>query len=213
MATIIDMTTHSSGGKNTAVTRQSKDASERNAHLKALMIKVGNDRDKQAFSELFDHFAPLLRAYSLAREPGASLLADDLAQEVMIKVWNKAHTYKPEMAAASTWIFTLARNARIDYLRSNGRYTTEIDPTDIFNNIEDDGPAPFQITQQQRDEALIDKGLKQLPIEQAQILAKVYLNGKSHQEAAHELGLPLGTVKSRIRLALEKLELILKRHP
>ncbi|WP_101758976.1 sigma-70 family RNA polymerase sigma factor [Oceanicoccus sp. KOV_DT_Chl] len=184
---------------------------ERNALLKEHMLKVANDRDKQAFSALFDHFAPMLRSYSLAREPGAALVADELAQEVMIKVWNKAHTYKPDMAAVSTWIFTLARNCRIDYLRRNGRFSTEIDPTDIFENMEDEGPDPFQLTQRQRAETKVHEGLKQLPIEQSQVLAKVYLEGKSHQETADELDLPLGTVKSRVRLALQKLELLLKR--
>lgn len=184
---------------------------ERNALLKECMSKVAVDRDKQAFEQLFDHFAPLLRSYSLARDPGASLVADDLAQEVMIKVWNKAHTYKPEMAAVSTWIFTLARNARIDYLRKNGRFSTDIDPTDIFNSIEDEGPDQFQLAQQQRIIGKIEQGLKQLPIEQSQVLSKVYLEGKSHQETALELTLPLGTVKSRVRLALQKLELMLKR--
>ena len=193
----------------TEVTTNSK--AERNAQLKDYMFKVANDRDRQAFTALFDHFAPLLRSYSLAREPGAALLADELAQDVMIKLWNKAHTYKPEMAAVSTWIFTLARNSRIDYLRRNGRLSTEIDPTDLFENMEDEGPDPFQLTQQQKTESRIHDGLKQLPVEQSQVLAKVYLEGKSHQETANELELPLGTVKSRVRLALQKLELLLQR--
>jgi RNA polymerase sigma factor (sigma-70 family) len=186
-------------------------SAERNAHLKACMKEVAENRCKKAFAELFDHFAPRLRAYSLAQEPGASLVADDLAQEVMIKVWNKCHTYKPEMAAVSTWIFTLARNSRIDQLRKNGRYATEIDPTDLFNELEDEDTDPFQKAQQSRVEDQIHLALKELPIEQAQVLGKVYLEGKSHQETADELSLPLGTVKSRVRLALQKLELILKR--
>lgn len=190
---------------------QDKAASANAQHLKALMQKVSEQRDKQAFEELFDHFVPLLRAYSFAREPGAALVADELAQEVMIKVWNKAHTYKPELAAVSTWIFTLARNSRIDYLRRNGRFSTEIDPTDLFNNLEDEGPDPFQAAQQEKTRQRIHHGLRQLPVEQSQVLAKVYLEGKSHQETAEELNLPLGTVKSRVRLALQKLELMLKR--
>ena len=189
----------------------SSHAPERNEQLKQLMNRVSVDRDKAAFESLFDHFAPLLRSYSLAREPGATLLADELAQEVMIKLWNKSHTYKPEVAAVSTWVFTLARNCRIDYLRRNGRYSSEIDPTDIFNNIEDEGPDPFQAAQQKKAEETVREGLKQLPIEQSQVLAKVYLEGKSHQETADELVLPLGTVKSRVRLALQKLEVMLKR--
>ena len=180
-------------------------------HLKVCMKAVSEDRNKQAFAELFDHFAPRLRAYSLAREPGSSLVADELAQDVMIKVWNKAHTYKPDMAAVSTWIFTLARNSRIDQLRKNGRYASEIDHTDLFNELEDEDPGPFQSAQQNRLEEQVHAALKQLPVEQSQVLAKVYLEGKSHQETAEELSLPLGTVKSRVRLALQKLELLLKR--
>lgn len=184
---------------------------DRNLQLKRLMHQVAIERDKQAFSELFDHFAPLLRAYSLAREPGAALLADELVQEVMIKVWNKAHSYKPDFAAVSTWIFTLARNCRIDYYRKNGRYSSDIDPTYIFDNMEDDGPDLFQLAQQQRAVDKANAGLRQLPVEQSQVLAKIYLEGKTHQETAEELGLPLGTVKSRVRLALQKLELLVKR--
>jgi RNA polymerase sigma-70 factor (ECF subfamily) len=169
------------------------------------------ERDTQAFEQLFDHFSPLLRAYSLAREPGASLVADELTQEVMIKVWNKAHTYKPDKANVNTWVFILARNCRIDYLRRVGRFCTEIDPTDLFNQMEDEGPGPFQSTQQKKTEERIHNSLKQLPIEQSQVLSKVYLEGKSHQEVSHDLNLPLGTVKSRVRLALQKLELLLKK--
>jgi RNA polymerase sigma-70 factor (ECF subfamily) len=178
---------------------------------KKLMQSVSEDRNKLAFGQLFDHFAPLLRSFSLARDPGATLLADDLAQEVMIKVWNKAHTYHPDKAAVSTWIFTLARNARIDYLRKNGRFSTDIDPTSIFETIEDDSSDPFQLAQEQRISEKINQKLQLLPIEQSQVLAKIYLEGKSHQETANELTLPLGTVKSRVRLALQKLELMLKR--
>lgn len=188
-----------------------KDKEALNQHLKSCMSKVAIERDRQAFSELFDHFVPLIRAFSLAREPGAALVADELAQEVIIKVWDKAHTYKPEMAQVSTWIFTLARNCRIDQLRKSSRYATEIDPTDIFIDLEDDQPGPFQATRQQRLENDIHAKLKQLPSEQAQVLGKVYLEGKSHQETSDELGLPLGTVKSRVRLALQKLEVLLKR--
>jgi RNA polymerase sigma-70 factor (ECF subfamily) len=96
-------------------------------------------------------------------------------------------------------------------LRRNSRYVTEIDPTDIFNDIEDEGPGPFQLVQQTRAEESIRTGLKQLPREQVEILTKVYLEGKSHQEASNELKLPLGTVKSRVRLALKKLEVLVVR--
>lgn len=179
--------------------------------LKQCIHKVASERDQNAFSQLFDHYAPLIRSYSLAREPGAELLADELAQEVMIRIWEKSHTYKPELANVNTWVFTLARNCRIDYLRRNGRFASQIDPTDIFETIEDESPGPFQAAQQQRMDASIHEGLKQLPREQAEVLGKVYLEGKSHQQASEELSLPLGTVKSRIRLALKKLEVLVRR--
>lgn len=179
--------------------------------LSACLARVANDRDKSAFAELFDHYAPQIRAYSLAREPGSDLVADDLVQEVMTRVWLKAASYNPGLANLNTWIFTLARNCRIDYLRRNSRYATEIDPTDMFNEMEDEGPDPFQLAQQSRVEESIREGLKQLPREQSEILTKVYLEGKSHQQASDELKLPLGTVKSRVRLALKKLEVLVTR--
>ncbi len=185
--------------------------SDRIAELGACMAQVAQDRDKSAFSKLFDHYAPQIRAYSLAREPGAELVADELVQEVMTRVWLKADKYNPRLSNPNTWIFTLARNCRIDYLRRNGRYVSEIDPTDIFNDMEDEGPGPFQLVQQSRAEESIRAGLEQLPREQSEILTKVYLEGKSHQQASEELKLPLGTVKSRVRLALKKLEVLVER--
>ena len=175
------------------------------------MSRIAENRDKAAFAELFDHYAPQIRAYSLARDPGSDLVADDLVQEVMTRVWLKASKYNPSLANLNTWIFTLARNCRIDYLRRNSRYVTEIDPTDIFNDMEDEGPGPFQLAQQSREEDSIRAGLDELPREQAEILTKVYLEGKSHQQASEELKLPLGTVKSRVRLALKKLEVLVVR--
>ena len=185
--------------------------SDKLALLSDCLARVAHQRDKAAFGQLFDHYAPLIRAYSLARDPGASLVADDLVQEVMTRVWLKAEKYNRKLANLNTWIFTLARNCRIDYLRRNSRYATEIDPTDIFNDIEDEGPGPFQQAQQSRAESNIREGLKQLPPEQSEILTKVYLEGKSHQQASDELQLPLGTVKSRVRLALKKLEVLVAR--
>jgi len=176
------------------------------AMLSECIDRVAQFQDRSAFETLFDHYAPLIRSYSLAREPGADLVADELVQEVMTRVWLKADKYNIKLANLNTWIFTLARNCRIDYLRRNSRYATEIDPTDIFDNIEDEGPGPFQLVQQNRAEENIRESLKLLPPEQSEILTKVYLEGKSHQQASEDLKLPLGTVKSRVRLALKKLE-------
>lgn len=175
------------------------------------MEKIARDRDKTAFEQLFDHYAPLIRAYSLAREPGADLVADELAQEVMLRIWLKAETYSPKLANLNTWVFTLARNCRIDYLRRNSRYASDIDPTDIFEQAEDEAPGPFQQAHQQRIEENVRSGISMLPREQAEILTQVYLEGKSHQQASEALKLPLGTVKSRLRLALKKLKVLIVR--
>ena len=190
---------------------QNKSSIELTAQLKDCIDRVANQRDRAAFSLLFDHYAPLIRAYSLAREPGADLVADELAQEVMIRLWLKAGTYNSQLANLNTWIFTLARNCRIDYLRQNGRFVSDIDPTEIFNDLEDESPNPFQLTHQTRLEENIRTGLEKLPREQSEILIKVYLEGKSHQQTCEELKLPLGTVKSRVRLAIQKLKVLVER--
>jgi RNA polymerase sigma-70 factor (ECF subfamily) len=179
--------------------------------LKDCIARIASHQDKVAFSTLFDHYAPLIRAYSLAREPGANLIADELVQEVLIRVWIKSESYNAQLSNINTWIFTLARNCRIDYFRRNGRYVSNIDPTEIFNNIEDDGPDPFQLVHQNRLENNIKTGLTKLPREQSEVLMKVYLEGKSHQQTSTELKLPLGTVKSRVRLALRKLQILVTR--
>ena len=190
---------------------QSKSSADQIKQLKDCIDRIASDSDKAAFSVLFDHYAPLIRAYSLAREPGANLIADELTQEVMIRVWLKAGSYNAQLSNINTWVFTLARNCRIDYLRRNGRFISDIDPTEIFNNIEDEGPGPFQLAHQNRLEENIKSGLDKLPREQSEILTKVYLEGKSHQQTSTELKLPLGTVKSRVRLALKKLQVLVKR--
>lgn len=180
--------------------------------LRTLIGQIANQRDREAFSRLFEHYAPLLKSYSLAKEPGAYLVADELVQEVLIKVWNKAHLYDANKANPNTWIFTLARNCRIDYLRRNGRYASEVTSEEIFDHLEDEQSGPFELTLERKTSQQIHTGLRALPDEQSQVLRKVYLEGKTQQEAAVELSLPLGTVKSRIRLALQKLEILIRGH-
>ena len=175
------------------------------------MSAVAQHKSQEALGRLFDHYAPKIRLFCLAAQPGANLMADDIAQEVMIRVWQKAHLYKPEAASLNTWIFTLARNARIDYLRKNSRHQSEIDPEYLWRNVIDEDADPFKDAQHHRNQAQIEQGLEQLPSEQRQVLYKVYLEGKTHKEAAEDLALPLGTIKSRVRLALHKLSIYIKR--
>ena len=174
-----------------------------------LLVAVGADRDRQAFAQLFSHFAPLLKSFAQASRhegwfPG---LSEDLVQEVMIKVWQKAAGYNPEKASATTWIYTVARNCRIDMLRrkSNTQHLP-LENEDFWH--EPDEETPVSLLRQKRTEDKVQDSLAQLPREQDQILRKVYLEGKSHAEASEELGLPLGTVKSRVRLALQKMQIL-----
>jgi RNA polymerase sigma-70 factor (ECF subfamily) len=175
------------------------------------MTAVALNRDREAFARLFDEFLPRIRSFCLAARPGYTLLAEEVAQEVMIKVWNKAHTYNAEAAAVSTWIFTLARNARIDYLRKNSRHESNIDPTDLWEEVVDEESDPFMTTLQKRSEEEIKKAIKGLPQDQIQVLTKIYMEGNTHSEVSEELNIPLGTVKSRVRLALKKLAISVKR--
>lgn len=173
-----------------------------------LLEQVGQQRDEQAFASLFAHFGPLIKGFCLGNlnanfPPDA---AEEVVQEVMFKVWQKSPGYDASKAAASTWIFTVMRNCRIDMIRRNRRTpadseTIEID--DIWDEADDD--RAYVYMQQASNEALIDKSFTQLPPEQRQVLTQVYMQGKTHQQIAIETGLPLGTVKSRVRIGLKKM--------
>jgi RNA polymerase sigma factor (sigma-70 family) len=170
-----------------------------------LLRKVAQEQDRAAFASLFNHFAPLLKSFALSGSPLAAAHADELVQEVMLKVWQKAGGFNSRKAAASTWIYTVARNSRTDMFRRLQKFDTPISADDIW--LEDAGDEPFIEEQQRRNGIKVRELLSQLPHEQGQILAKVYMEGKSHSEVALELDLPLGTVKSRVRLAMQKLQL------
>ncbi|WP_295799175.1 sigma-70 family RNA polymerase sigma factor [uncultured Microbulbifer sp.] len=178
-----------------------------------LLLLVGSKRDRAAFERLFHHFAPLIKGfhYSRSHQAMSPEAADELVQEVMFRVWRKAPSFDARKASASTWIYTIMRNCRIDYLRRNSRHLTEsdIEVDDIWDETPDS--QPFAVLQQRRNERDIAEGLRNLPAEQSHVLEKAYMEGKSHSEISQELGLPLGTVKSRVRLALKKLQGALKR--
>jgi RNA polymerase sigma-70 factor (ECF subfamily) len=173
----------------------------------AALIKVGTHQDRAAFSELFAHFAPLLKGFLLKSGGLDPEHAEELVQETMVKVWRKAPTFSPKQAAASTWMYTIARNTRIDWLRKHTRYqTVELTAEDAYDE-HDEGETPFSSLVNVRNERNISEHLKTLPPEQLQVLTLMYFHGKSGQEVANELDIPLGTVKSRARLALKKMKL------
>lgn len=170
--------------------------------FETLLTAVGQRRDRTAFITLFHYFAPRLKSF-LIKKGSSPEQAEDLAQETMLTVWNKAASYNPQQASASTWIFTVARNKRIDALRKNGR--VEFDSGDPAFVPDDISPAPDrQAIDSDRTEQ-VAAALKTLPPEQADLIRKAYFEDKTHHEIASETEIPLGTVKSRLRLALERL--------
>lgn len=177
----------------------------------AAIRKVALSADRAAFQCLFEHFAPQIKAFLMK---GMSSYADrsqaeEMMQEVMIKVWNKAASFNASKASVNTWIFTIARNTRVDFIRRNTRAQRKIAIDDIWH--EADSPEPIVEFQQRRVEVQIRNAMSTLPDEQALVLEKAFMESKSHNEIAEELGLPLGTVKSRIRLALSKLQILIDR--
>jgi len=171
---------------------------------------IAANEDRAAFTRLFRHFAPLMKAFALSGSTLSANHADELVQEVMLKVWQKAGAFNPQKAAASTWIYTIARNCRTDMFRRLQKFDTPLSAEDVTYGAGETEEA-FELLQRRRSRDRIREMIGGLPSEQGQILAKVYMEGKSHSEVAEELDLPLGTVKSRVRLALQKLQIQIER--
>lgn len=171
---------------------------------------VAKRQDTAAFERLFKHFAPLIKAFALSSglHKQGDHLPDELVQEVMLAIWRKSASYDRRKAAASTWIFTIARNQRIDMLRRLSKYRGDVSADEIWD-LESDTEL-FGEIRQSRVQDHVRTGLNELPVDQRQVMAKVFLEDKSHQEVADEMGLPLGTVKSRVRLAMKKMKLSLE---
>ena len=166
-----------------------------------LLRQVAEARDRAAFKALFEHFAPRLKAYAMRLgAPGQQ--AEDLAQEAMLTLWRKAHLFDPAKASAATWLFTVARNLRIDMLRRERLLRAE--DSDLAREAETEPDAGEGFEARQNEEAL-RLALRALPAEQNQIVMLSFFSDKPHSEIAAELNLPLGTVKSRLRLAMTRL--------
>jgi len=173
--------------------------------LEPLIQAIAQERSKEAFVALFKACAPRLKAFAM-RGGARESVAEELLQECMLTVWHKAHTYKPESGAATTWIYTIMRNKRIDAARQN--HFEEVCSDDLFP--EEAGEALENQVASDLDARAVRIMLQTLPEEQRQIVYKVYFEGKSHTEIADELDLPLGTIKSRLRLAMNKLDTLAK---
>ena len=166
-----------------------------------LIEKIAETKDRDAFAALFEHFAPRLKGY-LMRLGASDGQAEEVLQEALLTVWRKAHLFDRKKAAASTWIFTIARNRRIDILRK--RKFPEIDAEDP--SLVPDAPrAPDEEVIGARQGEAVRLALEKLPEEQRELVRLAFYNGWSHSKIAEDTNLPLGTVKSRLRLAFSRL--------
>ncbi|HNR76079.1 MAG TPA: sigma-70 family RNA polymerase sigma factor [Parvularculaceae bacterium] len=169
--------------------------------MTALLTRVAAHGDRDAFNRLFVFFAPRIKSY-LMRIGAAADLADDLAQEAMMRVWRKARLYDPSKASASTWIYTIARNLRIDAARRAAK--PALDPEDPAFSPDGD-PSPIdEVERAERDEK-IRAAFAALPPTQYEVVRLHFIDDLAHSEIAERLDLPLGTVKSRLRLAFGKI--------
>ena len=166
-----------------------------------LLKRVAECRDQQAFGELFSAYAPRVKSYMM-RQGADAATAEELTQETLLTVWRKAALYSSEKGSAATWIFTIARNLRIDRLRREVVWQALPDEADEIAG--DDQPADEAASARER-EARVQTALAELPGDQRDIVNLAFIEGLSHSELAQRLGLPLGTVKSRMRLAYQKI--------
>ncbi|MCI0755032.1 sigma-70 family RNA polymerase sigma factor [Teichococcus vastitatis] len=172
-------------------------------------MAVGRSQDRTAFAALFSYFGPRLKTY-FRRLGMVDEEAEELAQEAMILVWRKAALFDPGKAAASTWIYAIARNLRLDALRcrSFSRDETSASERPVTQDSAPSAEEQFASSAQQEQ---LRKALHLLPREQAQVVQMCYFGDRSHTEIARELSIPLGTVKGRLRLVLGRLRRALEK--
>jgi RNA polymerase sigma factor (sigma-70 family) len=169
------------------------------AHWVASIASIAQHQDQKAFAEVFRHFAPRVKAF-LIKSGADHALAEECMQDVMATLWHKANLYDPACASVATWIFTIARNRKIDLLR---RYARP-EPEDLPWGPED-APDQADAIALQQETSKLAEAVRKLPKKQRELIERAYFGDLTHSEIAAETGLPLGTIKSRIRLALERL--------
>ena len=165
-----------------------------------LLVRVGKNQDRDAFIALFTYFAPRIKSYML-KHGANEAAAEEVIQNTFVTVWEKAGSYDPKKSAASTWIFTIARNKRIDALRREKFVEINSDDSALENATYE----AEEVYADQQDLDRLNSALAGLPPDQAELLRMSFFEDKSHQKIAAEKHLPLGTVKSRLRAAMEKL--------
>ena len=163
---------------------------------------IADTRDRKAFEDLFRFYAPRLKAVLMKGGAGPQE-AEEVMQEAMVLVWRKAEQFDPSKASASTWIYTIARNRRIDLLRREKR--PALDPEDPFFHDVSASPDGEQAYTENQRAGIIREYMKTLPEEQLLLVQKAFYEEMTHQAIAAELDMPLGTVKSRLRIAMRRL--------
>lgn len=172
------------------------------AHFADLLVAIAERQDRGAFAELFEYYAPRVKSY-LMRLGSDGAQAEEIAQDVMVNVWRKAALFDRTQASVSTWIFRIARNRRIDVFRRARRPDLDPDePMILPSGVE----APEARVESLETETRVRAALTHLPEEQVSLLKLAFYEGLSHREIAEKIGVPLGTVKSRIRLAFAKMK-------
>lgn len=169
------------------------------------MLAVRDRRDRAAFAELFDFFAPRLKAFVI-RSGSSAAQAEEIVQDVMLTVWRKAAQFDPHRAQTSAWIYQIARNRQIDLFRKNRRPVPE-----EWEHESDTQPDASQILGIEQEMGQLKQALERLKPDQREMIELAYLGELTHQEIRMQTGLPLGTIKSRIRLGLDRLRHDLKR--
>ncbi|MFO1060961.1 MAG: sigma-70 family RNA polymerase sigma factor [Dongiaceae bacterium] len=175
------------------------------ASLEAMIEAIARERDRSAFAALFRHFGPRIKAY-LTRQGCDGATAEELVQETMVTLWRRADSFDPALSGAATWVFTIARNKRIDRLRRERR--PELDPDDPIFVVDETGVEATAIGREGGER--LRRAVAALPREQAELVRLAYFEDNPHSAIAARLGLPLGTVKSRLRLALARLRRVVE---
>lgn len=175
-------------------------ASNSGPSMEALLLSIAASHDRVAFAAVFEHFAPRLKSFAM-RQGSDPQLAEEVAQETLVNVWRKAGHFDPAKASASTWVFTIARNKRIDLLRRTNRPEPDMDDPAL---VPDPEPEAFDVVAREQQSAQLHDAMATLPEEQKTVLRLAFFEDLAHPEIAEKLDLPLGTVKSRIRLAMKR---------
>ncbi len=168
-----------------------------------LITRIAESADKDAFAALFDMFAPRVK-YFLVRQGTSMELAEELAQEALLTVWRKADYFAKSRGTAASWIFTIARNLRIDAARRDKRAQLYA-MTDSVEVDREDPAQPDELVTAAESAVRVREAMRDLPAEQLEVVRLSFVEGAPHSEIADRLDLPLGTVKSRLRLAMRRM--------